>query len=155
MVWGLINFTVGLDGIEIREDQQWLYLAPMTSSRLCRVPLSSILDPRISATDVAKTVEYLGAKPMSDGIAIDKGARVIIGDVEHGGIMSFDPNSRTITTLARSRDIIWPDGIATGPDNTIYFTDSAVSAYSAPVAAPPEKARLMAHQPFFIYRLRQ
>ena len=155
MLWGLINFAVGLDGIEISDDQQWLYLAPMTSSRLCRVALPAVLDPRNGPSDVARSVEYLGAKPMSDGIAIDKNGKVIIGDVEHGGIMSFDPNSRTITTLVRSRDITWPDGIAMGPDNAIYFTDSAVSAYSAPVAAPPEKPRLIAHQPFFIYRLKQ
>jgi sugar lactone lactonase YvrE len=155
MLWGLINFAVGLDGIEISADQKWVYLAPMTSSRLCRVPLSSLLDATNSPAGVAAKVEYLGPKPMSDGIAVDKNGKVIIGDVEHGGIMSFDPNSRTITTLARSRDIIWPDGIATGPDNAIYFTDSAVSAYSAPVAAPPEKARLLAHQPFYIYRLKQ
>ncbi len=155
MLWGLINFAVGLDGIEISADQKWVYLAPMTSSRLCRVPLSSLLDSTNSPAGVAAKVEYLGPKSMSDGIAVDKNGKVIIGDVEHGGIISFDPNRRTITTLARSPDIIWPDGIAIGPDNAIYFTDSAVSAYSAPVAAPPEKARLMAHQPFFIYRLRK
>jgi sugar lactone lactonase YvrE len=155
MLWGLINFAVGLDGIEISDDQQWLYLAPMTSSRLCRVPLPAVLDPRNSPSDVAKSVEYLGAKPMSDGIAIDKSGRVIIGDVEHGGVMSFDPNSRTMTTLARSRDIVWPDGFAMGPDNAIYFADSAVSAYSPPLAQAPEQTRLAAHQPYFIYRLKQ
>jgi len=155
MLWGLINFAVGLDGIEISDDQQWVYLAAMTSSRLCRVPLASVLDSKIDASDVAKKVEYLGKKPMSDGITTDKQGQVILTDVEHGGIMAFDPVSRSIKTLARSHDVIWADGVVTGADNSIYFTDSAVSAYSPPLAMPPERDRLAKLQPYYIYRLSQ
>lgn len=155
MLWGLINFAVGLDGIEIGDDQKWVYLAPMTSSRLCRVALSTVLDAKNSISDVARTVEYLGQKPMSDGITTDKQGQVIIPDVEHGGIMTFDPSSRKIKTLARSREVVWADGVVTGPDNAIYFTDSAVSAYSPPLAMPPEKDRLDKLKPYYIYRLKQ
>lgn len=155
MLWGLINFTVGLDGIEISNDQQWVYLAPMTSSRLCRVPLATVLDPASSPADVAQKVEYLGQKPMSDGITTDRDGNVILTDVEHGGVTAFDPNSRNLTILARSRDITWSDGIVMGPDNAIYFTDSAVSAYATPLAMAPEKDRLTKLQPYYIYRLKR
>ena len=153
MLWGLINFAVGLDGIEISPDQTWVYLAPMTSSRLCRVPLASLLDASITPAELATKVEYLGHKPMSDGITTDSAGNIILTDVEHGGVMLLDPNGRNPVTLARARDITWPDGIVTGPDRSIYFTDSAVSAYSTPLAMPPDRSRLARLQPFYIYRL--
>ncbi|RWH31548.1 MAG: hypothetical protein E5X22_01325 [Mesorhizobium sp.] len=95
MAGGLVNVAVGLDGIEISPDQKWVYLAGMTNSHLCRVPLSDVLDANIGPSEVAKKVEVLGAKPMSDGITIDKSGEVIVTDVEHGGLMAFDPQSKS------------------------------------------------------------
>lgn len=151
---GLVNVAVGLDGIEISPDQKWVYLAAMTNSHLCRVPLPAVLDANIAPSDVANKVEVLGPKPMSDGITVDKAGRVILTDVEHGGLMAFDPETKGVKTLVRSHDVIWADGVANGPDGSLYFTDSALSAYIGQLAGPPDKARLLAHQPFFIYRLR-
>ncbi|MGY3447031.1 L-dopachrome tautomerase-related protein [Bradyrhizobium sp. USDA 4473] len=153
--FGLVNVAVGLDGIEISRDQQWVYLAGMTNSHLCRVPLSAVLDPTIAPSDVASKVEDLGRKPLSDGISTDKAGDVILTDVEHGGLMAFDLNTRKARTLVRSRDVIWPDGVVTGPDDSLYFTDSALSAYMGQLAGPPDQAQLAAHRPYFIYRLKR
>jgi NAD(P)-dependent dehydrogenase (short-subunit alcohol dehydrogenase family)/sugar lactone lactonase YvrE len=79
MLGGLINFTVGLDGIAISPDQRWFYLGPMTSDKLCRVPLQTLLDPALKPEQVASKVEYIGHKPISDGIATDTQGRVILG----------------------------------------------------------------------------
>lgn len=155
MGFGLVNVAVGLDGIEISPDQAWVYLAGMTDSHLCRVPLATVLDPNATPSDVAGKVEVLGRKSLSDGITIDKAGNVIITDVEHGGLMAFDLNTRSARTLVRSRDVIWADGVAVGPDNSLYFTDSALSAYMGQLAGPPDKASLLAHRPYFLYRLRR
>lgn len=149
---GLVNVAVGLDGIEISPDQKWVYLAAMTNSHLCRVPLAVVLDASKTSFEVAKKVEVLGPKPLSDGITVDKAGHVILTDVEHGSLMSFDPETKGIKTLVRSHDVIWADGVATGPDGSLYFTDSALSAYIGQLAGPPDKDRLLAHQPYFIYR---
>ena len=154
MAAGLVNVAVGLDGIDISPDQNWVYLAAMTNSHLCRVPVSSVLDPKIAPSDLANKVEVLGRKPLSDGITTDKSGQVILTDVEHGGLMTFDPETRNAATLVRSRDVIWADGVATGPDGSLYFTDSALSAYIGQLAGPPDKAKLIEHRPYFIYRLR-
>jgi len=153
-VWGLINFAVGLDGIEISEDQNWVYLAAMTSSRLCRVPLSSVLDPNLKPADLDQKVEYLGQKPMSDGITTDKAGNVILTDVEHGGLMAFDLASGKASTLVRSQDVLWADGVVTGPEGSLYFTDSAIPAYVGQFAGSPEKSLLEDHRPYYIYRLK-
>ncbi|MDG4853846.1 MULTISPECIES: hypothetical protein [unclassified Mesorhizobium] len=44
--------------------------------------------------------------------------------------------------------------MATGPDGSLYFTDSALSAYIGQLAGPPDKALLAAHQPYFLYRVK-
>jgi sugar lactone lactonase YvrE len=155
MLDGLINFTVGLDGIAISPDQRWFYLGPMTSGKLCRVPLRTLLDPALTPGQVASKVDYIGRKPMSDGIATDAQGRVIMGDVEHGGVMSFDPATHRLTTLARDPKVIWPDGLAVAPDGAIVFTDSAIPAYLDQFGRPPTLARLIEHRPYYVYRLKR
>jgi sugar lactone lactonase YvrE len=152
---GLLNFTVGLDGIAISPDQRWFYLGPMTNGKLCRVPLQTLLDPALEPEQVASKVEYIGPKPMSDGIATDAQGRVIMGDDEHGGIMLFDPATHKLTTLARDPKVIWPDGLAVAPNGDIVFTDSAIPAYLDQFGRPPTLARLIEHRPYYVYRLKR
>jgi sugar lactone lactonase YvrE len=154
LFWGLVNFSAGLDGIEISEDQNWVYLAPMTSSRLCRVPLSAVLDPNLKPSDLAQKVEDIGKKPFNDGITIDKAGHIILTDVEHGGLMAFDLESKKVSVLVRSKDVIWPDGVVTGPDGSLYFTDSAIPSYIGQFSAAPDKSTLLDHRPYYIYRVR-
>jgi sugar lactone lactonase YvrE len=155
LLWGLINFAAGIDGIEISEDQKWLYLAPMTNSRLCRIPMAVVLDPSLSPETFARSVEVVGQKPMSDGIAIDPEGRVVITDVEHGAIMALNPTTKKLSELGGSKDIAWPDGIVVANDGDVYFTDSAIPSYIDQLVRPPKEAKLQQHRPYFIYRLKK
>ncbi len=143
-----------IDGIEISEDQHWLYLAPMTNSRLFRVPMEVVLSPSLSPETFNQSVEAVGQKPMSDGIAIDQEGRVVITDVEHGGIMALNPTTRQLSLLGRSKDIAWPDGIVVANGGDVYFTDSAIPSYIDQLR-PPIYSKLQKHRPYFIYRLRK
>jgi sugar lactone lactonase YvrE len=153
LLWGLLNFAVGIDGIEISEDQKWLYLAPMTNSRLCRIPMAVVLSPSLSPETFNQSVEDIGQKTMSDGIAIDREGRVLITDVEHGGIMAFNPTTKQLSKLGRSKDIAWPDGVVVANNGDVYFTDSSIPSYIDQLVRPPEDAKLRQHRPYFIYRL--
>ncbi len=155
LAYGLFNFDVGIDGIEISDDQKWLYLASMTNSHLFRVPLADVLNENLNPKDVATKIENLGVKPLSDGITLDKMGNVIITDVEHGGLMSFNPDTRKITTLVRNKEIMWADGVAVGKDNSIYFNNSAIPLYIGEFATPPDEKLLLKHKPYYIYRLKQ
>jgi len=154
LLYGLLNFSVGIDGLDISDDQRWVYIASMTHSRLYRVPLADVLNKTLSPKDVAKRTENLGKKPMSDGITTDKYGNIIITDVEHGGLMSFDPITKKITTLVRSKEILWADGVATGPDNALYFTDSSIPSYIRQFASAPDEQLLIKNKPYYIYRLK-
>ena len=155
LAYGLLNFDVGIDGIEISDDQQWVYLASMTNSHLYRVPLADVLNKNLTPKDVAAKIENIGTKPLSDGITLDKIGNVIITDVEHGGLMSLNPATKKITTLVRNKEILWADGVAVGADNAIYFNNSAIPLYIGQFAAPPDEKLLLEHKPYYIYRLKQ
>jgi sugar lactone lactonase YvrE len=155
LLWGLLNFAVGIDGIEISEDQKWLYLAPMTNSRLCRIPMAVVLNPSLSPEAFNLHAEAIGQKPMSDGIAIDRAGRVIMTDVEHGGIMAFNPTTNQLSNLGRSKDIVWPDGVVVANDGDVYFTDSSIPSYIDQLVRAPKDAKLRQHRPYFIYRLKK
>lgn len=153
LMYGLLNFAVGIDGIEISDDQQWLYIASMTHSHLYRVPLADVLNENLIPSEVALKIEDLGKKPMSDGITIDKSGNVIITDVEHGGLTSFDPDTKKVTTLVRSKEIRWADGVAAGPDSSLYFTDSSIPSYIGEFALPPSQLLVLKNKPYYIYKL--
>ncbi len=153
LFWGLLNFSGGLDGIEISQDQQWVYLAPMSGSQLYRVPLAAVLDDTLKPDDVASKIDDVGQKPMSDGITVDKKGHVIITDVEHGGLTSVDVTTKKASTLVHSKSILWADGVATGPDSLLYFTDSYIPGYIGQLAGAPDQSTLVSHRPYTIYRL--
>jgi sugar lactone lactonase YvrE len=155
LLGGLLNFAVGIDGIEISNDQKWLYIASMTNSRLCRVPMSVVLNPATTTEAFNRGMEDIGQKPLSDGITIVHDGRVILTDVEHGGIMAFDPATQQLSSLGRSRDIVWPDGIVVAGDGDVYFTDSSIPSYLDQLVRAPAKSKLMEHRPYFIYRLKK
>ena len=153
LLWGLLNFAIGLDGIEISDDQKWVYLGPMVNQHLCRVPLATVLDAKRTPREAGSQVEVVGRKPLSDGITVDRNGNVILTDVEHGGLMSMDPSTGTLTSVVRSKEIEWADGVWTGPDNSLYFTDSAIPHYMTQTAGPPDLATLVAHRPYHIYHV--
>jgi sugar lactone lactonase YvrE len=155
LLWGLLNFAVGIDGIEISEDQKWLYIASMTNSRLCRVPMSVVLNPATTSEAFNQSIEDIGQKPLSDGITVDRDGRVILTDVERGSIMAFNPIISQLSKLGGSKDIVWPDGIVVGGDGDVYFTDSSIPSYLDPLVRAPTKSKLLEHQPYFIYRLKK
>jgi hypothetical protein len=155
LLGGLLNFSVGIDGIEISDDQKWLYLASMTNSRLCRVPMSVVLNSATTTTSFNQSIEDLGQKPMSDGITIDRNGRVILTDVEHGSIMAFDSNTKRLSKLGGSKNIVWPDGIVVAGNGDVYFTDSSIPSYLDQFVRPPKESKLAEHRPYFIYRLKK
>ncbi len=115
--------------------------------------MSVVLNSATTTASFNQSVEDIGQKPMSDGITIDRDGRVLITDVEHGSIMAFDPNTRRLSKLGGSKDIVWPDGIVVAGNGDVYFTDSSIPSYLDQLVRPPKESKLAEHRPYFIYRL--
>jgi len=155
LLGGLLNFAVGIDGIEISDDQKWLYIASMTNSHLCRVPMSVVLNPSTTTEAFNRSIEEVGHKPLSDGITIDHDGRILMTDVEHGSIMAFNPATNQLSKLGGAKEIVWPDGLVVGADGDVYFTDSSIPSYLDQFVRAPTEAKLIEHRPYFIYRLKK
>lgn len=150
--YGLVNFAVGVDGIEISADQSWLYFAAMSHQNLYRVPIKALSDLRFSDNAIAGLVENLGNKPLSDGITIDSQNRVVITDIEHGGLMIRDTKGN-LSTLVSSPLVRWADGVVQAPNGDLLFTDSAIPSYIDQLARPPELSKILEHRPYRIFRI--
>lgn len=152
LAFGLVSFLVGVDGIALSQDGAWLHYAAMNHDRLYRVPFAALADPAVSETELARRIEDLGPKPLSDGITLDADGRVVLTDVEHGGLMRREPDGR-LQTLVRDPRVIWADGVVAAPDGSLLFTDSAIPAYLDQLARPPSPERLAAGRPYRVWRL--
>lgn len=153
LAFGLVSFVVGVDGIEISADGQWLYYAAMNHNRLYRVPLRALGDAAVPEAQLVGLIEDLGAKPLSDGITLDAQGRVILTDIEHGGLMRREADGRLVTLVSDPK-VIWADGVVVAADGSILFTDSAIPAYIDPLARPPKAEKLAAGRPYRVLRLR-
>ena len=69
--------------------------------------------------------------------------------------MAFNPATKQLSKLGRSKDIAWPDGIVVANDGDVYFTDSSIPSYIDQLVRPPKEAKLQRHRPYFIYRLKK
>lgn len=151
VAYGLLSFQVGVDGITFSSDGRWLYYATMSHDTLYRLPASLLLDPSVSDERLAAAIETVGPKIQNDGIAITKDGRVLLTDVEHGGIAEISPDGR-LRTLTASDRVVWADSVELGPDGTVWFTDSAIPAYLQQDLSPPSKEVLESAGPYSLYR---
>jgi sugar lactone lactonase YvrE len=150
IAYGLITFQVGVDGITFSPDGRSLYFATMSHDTLYRVPADLLLDPAASDERVRGAIEAVGRKPQSDGIAAAADGRIIVTAVEDGGLVEVSPDGK-LRTLTASPDVKWADGVAIGPNGTVWFTDSAIPAYLQPLLTPPSGEVLRDAGPYHLY----
>lgn len=144
---GLIALKPGVDGIALSRDGEWLYYAAMTHDTMYRIPAAALHDETLSAAALADQVEAVGQKPLNDGLSIDLAGNVYITAVEHNGIMRLRPDGSLETLVKDPARIRWADGLSFGPDDYLYFTDSAI-----PDLMLQSRAHIDASAPYTIYR---
>ncbi len=150
--YGLVAFTVGLDGIELSRDGQWLYFATMSHDSAYRMPTAALKDMKLSSAELSATIQKIGNKPLSDGITLDAQGNLLITDIEHGAVARLGADGK-LQTLVRRADIVWSDGVAAGPDGSVWLTDSGIPAYLDQLARPPSLDALKSRAPYGLYRL--
>ena len=97
-------------------------------------------------------IEFVGHKPMSDGIELLPDNSVVITDVENGGLALMAPDG-TLTTLTKQAQVDWADSVTVSPDGAIWFTDSRLTALIDQFAQPADAETLRASGPYPIYRV--
>ena len=154
LAYGLVTFSVGVDGLAVSKDGHWLYYATMNHDTLYRVKTEALLDVSATEKQVAAAVERVGRKPLSDGIEIDSTNTVYITDIENGGIAVVYEDGR-LETLTKDSNVVWADGVTLAPDSSVIFTDSAIPSYIMQFLNPPTPERLENARPYSIYRFKK
>lgn len=145
---GLVTLTPGIDGIVVGPKGEFVYYGAMSHEGLYRVPTAALQNFDLSPEDLGAKVEWMGKKPLSDGLSIDTLGNVYITDVDHGGIARMEPDG-TLKTLIRDDDRVrWADGASFGGDGNLYFTDSAI-----PDQMLRSKSHMREKAPYYIYRV--
>jgi sugar lactone lactonase YvrE len=152
LAFGALTFLAGVDGVALTQDGEWLYYATMSHDSLYRVPTRALRDQNLSDVDIAKSIEFVGKKPMSDGIELLADNTVIITDVENGGLAALSPGG-ALSTLTRDPNVNWADSVSVAPDGSIWFTDSRLTDLIDQFATPSDEAKMRARGPYKIYRI--
>jgi sugar lactone lactonase YvrE len=119
--------AVQADGIALSPDAQWLYYRPLTDHNYWRVPTTALRDRKLSDSELAKKVEYLGNFVLSGGLIMDSRGTLYAGDLEHRTVVAL-----TLTPHEKLRSKIfvrdlsklsWADGFAIS-GGYLYIADS-------------------------------
>ena len=143
---GIVALRGGIDGIALGQD--WLYYGAISGSGLYRVRLRDLRDKALPAEQLARRVERVSDKPLSDGMSIDLAGNVYITDVEHRSIFIAGPG-RELQTLIASEELRWPDALSFGPGGYLYIADSAL-----PELILQSREHIEASGPYRIFRFR-
>lgn len=143
---GIFSIRPGVDSIALDRRGEWLYYAAVTSTRFWRARARDLDDEALSEEELARRVEPLGEKTVSDGITIDDDDTIYVSDPEHSAVHTFDREGR-IRTLFRDRRLRWPDGFSFGPDGYVYFTCSALQHVIL-----ESEATVREHAPYHVFR---
>ncbi len=152
LAFGLLSFVVGVDGIAITPDGETLYYATMSHDSVYKIPTAALLDESLSENDLANTIEFVGKKPLSDGIELTTDGDIIITDVENGGLARLSPDG-TFSTLTKDSAVDWADSVTVAPDGAIWFTDSRLTDLIDQFAVPSDEAEMKDKGPYAIYRI--
>jgi len=144
---GLVSLKAGVDGLALGPEDDWLYFAAINNSGLYRVPTADLTNARLRDGQLAKRVERVGDKPLSDGLTTDDAGNVYITDVEHGAVLRH--SGAGLETLLRSPRIRWADSVDFGPDGWLYVADSAI-----PELILRSREHIRASGPYHVFRFR-
>ena len=144
-LYGLFTVNPGVDGIALDDANEWLYFAAVAADELYRIRVTDLVDTELPHATLSSRVESLGAKTMTDGMAMDAAGNVYLSDLEHSAIVRRTPDGE-LQTLLRSVDLRWPDGFSRQGDY-LYVTCSALHQVIG-----HSREEILAAGPYPIYR---
>ncbi|KAH9922549.1 major royal jelly protein-domain-containing protein [Amylocystis lapponica] len=122
------------DGIALSADGAYLYLSPLSSRRLWRVP-TALLQVQPSsenpyafmlAKQAVQLVTEMGSN--ADGLETDSSGYIYVGAQEQNGINRYNPVTSLMEPFVRDPYIQWPDTMSIvtlqSGENYLYFTSN-------------------------------
>ena len=115
----LVRPRIGVDPVTEDLQNEWVYFGPMHGSSLYRIKAADLADEGLDAKTLGQKVERYSAKPICDGISIDKDNNIYLGDLPENAIGVIKPD-RSYIRLAQSTELSWVDSLSFGPEDKLY-----------------------------------
>ncbi|WP_166790940.1 L-dopachrome tautomerase-related protein [Lelliottia nimipressuralis] len=131
-VWPGKPLLIGINGIALSPDAGTLYWTVTTGTHAWAVPTAMLRKPGSTDAQITDGIQDLGVVGgNTDGLVTDAKGNLYITDVTRNGIVWFDPKHRTMSLLAASEDVHWPDTPAIRPNGDLIFTSSRLNDHFA------------------------
>ena len=142
--WGL---GVGVDGITLDKNQDYLYFGPLCGYEVYRVHMTDLLDTALTKAQLSAKIEFYAKKPYNGGMTIDANNNLYLTEVGNMAIGIIPPDTRQYRAYVSDPKMIWPDGVSYNADGYMYsgaaqliqtgtFQDNATPKGAANNAAP-------------------
>jgi len=115
----LVRPHIGVNPITEDLENGWVYFGPMHGLSLYRVKADDLADESIDAPTLASRVERYSAKPICDGISIDKENNIYLGDLADNAIGVIKPD-RSYQQIAKSDQLSWVDSFSFGKGGRLF-----------------------------------
>lgn len=125
------EFRLGLNPIAMDPAYEWVYYGSVNGTKVFRVRAADLLDRSLAVEELGRRVELYGEKRPSDGISIDGAGNVYVTDVCGNAIGVTRPDGSYEVLVRDDERLIWPDGLAYGPDGYLYCTVSQLHRAAA------------------------
>ncbi len=116
---------LGLDGITIDVEYKWVYYCALQGTKLWRIRAKDLVNASLTEDELNAKVEFYAARPVCDGITIDKDNNIYITDLNNSAIGVIDSKTKTYSKIEGLEEVIYlsyPDGISYGGDGYFYVT---------------------------------
>jgi sugar lactone lactonase YvrE len=137
----LVKPHIGVNPITEDLENEWVYFGPMHGFSLYRIKAADLANDGLDAKALASRVERYSAKPVCDGISIDKDNNIYLGDLAESAIGVIRPD-RSYQQMAKSDQLTWVDSFSFGPNGKLYavvnqLNRSAVLNSGKDLSKPP------------------
>jgi hypothetical protein len=141
------RLRLGVSQLSLDPAGTWLYLAALNGGTVWRVRTADLLDPALTAEELATRVESHAERPPGNALVAGDDARVVVTDVEAHALRVTGPSGQAL--LVQDPRLQWPDALARGPEDWIYVTVNQLNLHPA-LNRGEEESR----PPYGVFRVR-
>ncbi|MDB5857293.1 MAG: hypothetical protein JWQ76_982 [Ramlibacter sp.] len=115
--WGL---RVGVDGIVLDKNSDYLYFAPLSGYRMYRVHMADLVNAALTPAQLSARVEDYAAKPYNGGVTIDASGNLYLTEIGGRSVGIIPADTRIYRRYVTDEKLIWPDGVTYNSDGYMY-----------------------------------